>query len=187
MLKLFVRAAAVLFSFIAFGGMMTTRQSLLRELPPWVHLGKEEKNITLHTAEGDENVQAVLKNGKLSLGFEGGEYISDKEWVTADCFVFDVDHDGYDEVMLHVWKISSFGEHRPFWLEDEPDDSMTEHLFIYEWDINRPDRLKAVWMSSQMPVQGEMIEIADEDVVITAPDSSTTRWRWESWGLALIE
>ena len=166
---------------------MTPRQSLLRELPPWVHLSNTEKNITLRTAEGDEDVYAFLKNGELSFAFEGGEYRTNNEWITAGYYIFDVDHDGYDEVMLHVWKIGSFGDHRPFWLEDEPDDSMTEHLFIYEWDMNRPDRLKAIWMSSQIPVQGEYIEIIDGNVVITAPDSSITCWQWGGWGLALKE
>ena len=126
------------------GGMMTHRQSLLYDIPRWSHISSISENISIHTLDGDETAHIELKNGQLTYSINGETHRYNEDYIVSDLFVFDVDHDMEDEVVLHVWKIGSFGDHRPFWKEDEPDDHMTEHIFIYDWETQRPERLRAI-------------------------------------------
>ena len=178
-------AAAAAYS----GGIMTQRESALSSLPLWVYPNKTSLSCTVHSRDGDEQADLFLEYGTLRIKTEnGGEYISDNEWVVADCFVSDIDHDGFDEVMLHVWKKGSFGEYQPFWMEKEEKISYSEHLFIYDWRMSRPNRLEAMWMSSEIPVKGERITVDEKGrVSILSPNGKTTVWSWGGWGLALIE
>jgi len=169
------------------GAVLPHREAIFRQIPGWVQLYSLDGTITLHTVQGEETVHAVLDAGVLVLETEKEVFRTEEDWITADCFVFDVDHDGCDEVMLHVWKPGSFGEFQPFWMEPDNRREYSEHLFIYEWDMNRADRLDPVWMSSAMPVQGQNVLIEEGGVIrILAPDGSETGWCWEDWGLRLV-
>ncbi len=186
-----LRSAVLVFVTVTMpalcGGVLTHREAVFRQIPGWVRLSALNETHMLHTNQGDERMQAVLNEGMLVLETEEAVYRTDEEWITADCFVFDVDHDGYDEVMLHVWKPGSFGDFQPFWMEPDNRREYSEHLFIYEWDMSRADRLDPVWMSSAMPVQGREILIEEDGLIrILAPDGSETGWCWEDWGLRLV-
>ncbi|MBR3630919.1 MAG: hypothetical protein IKN55_10700, partial [Oscillospiraceae bacterium] len=72
----------------------------------------------------------------------------------------------------------------------KPDDKFrcTEHLFLFDWDMRQEDRLVPLWMSSQIPVDGQTVEVDDAGILrIEAPDGSVTFWRWGSWGLVRQE
>ena len=169
------------------GGIMTQRESAASSLPLWVYLDRMETSIVIHSQNGDEKADICLGNGIIRISTENGYYLSDEEWIVSGCYVSDIDHDSYDEIMLHIWKAGSFGEFHPFWIEKEDTDAYSEHLFIFDWDTNRPKRLKPMWMSSEMPVKGEYISVDENGTVrIISPDSKETFWRWEYWGLALI-
>ncbi len=141
----------------------------------------------IHAEKGEETININLKNGELSLNADQPLYKSNHEWLVIDCMIFDIDHDQNDEILLHVWKKGSFGEYQPFWREKDNKTIYSEHLFIYEWDISRADRLDPKWMSSAMPVTGEQV-IAEEngDILILSHDGNKTLWRWEEWGLILV-
>ena len=141
---------------------------------------------TVRAQGGEECVSIRLSAGELQLRTETGAFTSPEEWIVADCMLLDIDRDGFDEVLLHVWKPGSFGKYLPFWVDHDDKARYSEHLFLYEWDVQRPDRLDPIWMSSAMPVEGmEVIAEADGTIRITAPDQSVTCWRWGSWGLVL--
>ncbi len=162
-------------------GVSTHERSERALLPRWLTLHDMDEDVLIHSQSGDEQAHITLSDGRLSIT-SGGEYLSEEGHFTADCFVFDVDADGFDEVMLYVWKRGSYGRFRPFWVEEDPN-VYSGHLFIYEWDMSRPDRLDPIWMSSAMPVQGMDISVKEGDIYIISPDNSTTTWRWEGWGL----
>lgn len=155
-----------------------------RLIPEWVVLAAQQETVCMRTEAGEEQIMLSLADGRLRLG---EVYSSDAAWLVADVLIGDVDRDGVNEVLLHVWKPGSFGEYHPFWLEEVDEESYSEHLFLYEWDMQRQDRLDPKWMSSAMPVEGLQVSLAENgDVCILSPDSSRTVWRWEGWGLFLV-
>ena len=179
--------AVALISTALMGGAMTHRGSLIAMLPRWAHLRSLAEKTVIHTVNGDETVDISLDSGQLIFTADSGSIVYEPEWLVTDIFIYDADHDDEDEVVLNVWKIGSFGEHRPFWKENKTDDRMTEHIFIYDWQTDDPERLRPIWMSSQMPVQGEFLRTEKNNLIITAPDGTVTYWRWETWGLALVK
>ena len=159
-------------------GIETYRDTLIQQIPSWVILSEMEETATVHSDMGEETISIHLKDGLLSLDSENFLYQPDAEWIVADCMIFDVDHDEKDEVLLHVWKKGSFGKYQPFWREPDNKTFYSEHLFIYEWDRNSPDRLKPIWMSSAMPIFGKYVIIQENgDILIISPDGSETLWR----------
>ncbi|MBR4225134.1 MAG: hypothetical protein IKR73_10025 [Oscillospiraceae bacterium] len=164
------------------GGVMTHRDALRCDIPDWAVM---EDMHTSRTMDG-ETVTVDLHEGILSISSPDMSYTSDDEQFVAGCIFADIDHDGSDDVMLHVWKKGSYGDHHPFW-EDDDKTLFSEHLFIYHWDRTRESRLRAIWMSSSMPVTGEDVSVGDDGVVtIMSTDGSISRWCWEHWGLVRI-
>lgn len=185
---LLVPAAAAVFWFC--GGLLTHTEVLLRKVPSWVRLQEQQGSASFRTGTGTETVAYCLKNGSFSLLDSAGQklYQSDADWLVADCFFCDIDHNHTEDVVLHVWKGGSFGQYQPFWREQDDKSAYSEHLFIYDWNLSRNDRLQPKWMSSAMPVSGESVSIDQDGVFcITAPDGSRTFWKWEGWGLVLDE
>ncbi len=170
------------------GGIVTQRAHLLQDLPPWAELHRQNDAAVIRTAAGEERISMVQQDGVLHISSEELLYTSKPEWAVADSFVYDFDRDGSDEVMLHVWKRGSFGEHQPFWRKPDDKFRMTEHLFIFDWDGRRENPLVPLWMSSQIPVQAQTVDVDDAGIIrIEAPDGSVTLWEWGSWGLVRRE
>jgi hypothetical protein len=138
----------------------------------------------------DENISICLKHKKLTIeDNDSGDvlYESPKEWKISDYFYFDADNDEENEVMLVVWKKGSYGEHRPFW-DDSPDNDWTIHLFIYDWDSERADRLDPRWMSSEIGRRVTAVSVDEENRIHLIDDSGgETVWKWYTWGLVLEE
>ena len=152
------------------GGILTHEEEMRSHIPAWVTLMERDETRNI----GGEPVRISLHGGRLELTGADFAYIADETWFVADCLVFDVDRDGADEVLLHVWKPGSFEQYQPFWREADNKTLYSEHLFLYDWDTARSDRLDPFWMSSAMPVRGREV---------TAPDGSASHWYWGSWGL----
>ena len=166
------------------GGILTENEEQLTHIPSWVVLHEMDECRTI----GSETVQVQLHHGNLALTGENFCFAADSSWITADCLFCDIDRDGAAEVLLHVWKPGSFGQYQPFWRAEDNRTFYSEHLFIYEWDTARPDRLDPKWMSSAMPVFGKAVTTqADGTISISAPNGTQTQWYWEGWGLVRKE
>lgn len=173
---------------VCSGGILTQHAHLLRDLPPWAELHTQHEERSMHAVAGEESVSIALQNGMLHLTGAAFDYASPPDWAVADCFVCDLDRDGADELMLHVWKRGSFGTHQPFWQKPDDKARCTEHLFIYDWDLQRESRLVPLWMSSQIPVQGQKITVIEAGIIrIEAPDGKESLWQWGSWGVVRID
>ena len=115
------------------------------------------------------------------------EFTSESDWIVCGCYFNDLDRDGADEVMLHLWKGGVFGPYQPFWREQDDKSVYTERLFIYNWNTEQDDRLKIAWGSSRMARTGKEVWIDDNHFVrILSVDGTETAWRWEYWGLKLV-
>ena len=178
-------AAAILF-FGGLFGLLNKFGSGGLFLPTWTTWEEEDRFLTID----QEDVHLQLKNRCLKFTNPGGEllWVSDRGWKVSQVWVWDIDHDQADEVIMLVWKKGSFGDHKPFWIE-ENDEDWSQHIFIYDWDHARDDRLKPIWMSSALGIKAAQaaLEESTGKFWITTPDGVRTSWYWDSWGLLRID
>ncbi|MBR5372817.1 MAG: hypothetical protein IK130_11460 [Oscillospiraceae bacterium] len=186
MTRYLLLAAAVLTAPLLCGGVWQTPDPK-EQLPDWVTLDTIDEDVTVNTGSGTETVHVNLKDGALSITGEHMEFTSESDWIVCGCYFNDLDRDGADEVMLHLWKGGVFGPYQPFWREQDDKSVYTERLFIYNWNTEQDDRLKIAWGSSRMARTGKEVWIDDNHFVrILSVDGTETAWRWEYWGLKLV-
>ncbi|MBO6165859.1 MAG: hypothetical protein J6O17_05790 [Eubacterium sp.] len=144
--------------------------------------GEEAEKIT-------ETVAVELDNKKLTVTRPDGELLweSDEGWLVSDYLIGDIDHDDEDELTLLVWKVGSYGEYKPIWVEED-EKKWSEHIFIYDYDVREDTRIFPLWMSSKMGIEARYISLDNEEKLhITIPEGKEAIWVWENWGLTLQE
>lgn len=144
--------------------------------------GEEAEKIT-------ETVAVELDNKKLTVTRPDGELLweSDEGWLVSDYLIGDIDHDDEDELTLLVWKVGSYGEYKPIWVEED-EKKWSEHIFIYDYDVREDTRIFPLWMSSKMGIEARYISLDNEEKLhITIPEGKEAVWVWENWGLTLQE
>ncbi|MCR5006416.1 MAG: hypothetical protein K6A77_11005 [Clostridiales bacterium] len=177
-------AAAILFLSFIFG-MFLYRGADPLFLPSWVHWEQEDMDLQID----GEPIHVTLKKRCLTISDPQGKQLwtAPDDWKVSQVWIRDIDHDELDEVVFLLWKKGSFGDHKPFWIE-ENDENWSQHIFIYDWDHERKDRLKPLWMSSAMGIQAAKVQMDEQDrLLITTPEGKRTTWYWESWGLLLAD
>ena len=151
--------------------------------PDWVTWQEKTETADL---DGDGTAETLTLEGRSFTARRGEALLFEtpEEWQTADLLHADIDRDGTEEVLLLVWKQGSYGDYRPFWVE-ENDSDISEHIFIYKCD---PDRLRPIWMSSalDLPVRDWTADHAGR-LHLTAPDGSEQAAAWEGWGLKYLD
>ena len=151
--------------------------------PDWVTWQEKTEAADL---DGDGTAETLTLEGRSFTARRGEALLFEtpEEWQTADLLHADIDRDGTEEVLLLVWKQGSYGDYRPFWVE-ENDSDLSEHIFIYKCD---PDRLRPIWMSSalDLPVRDWTAD-AEGRLHLTAPDGSEQAAAWEGWGLKYLD
>lgn len=150
-------------------------------IPSFVTWNKYSSTFTL----GGETVNFTLKSRKLTISDEQGKelYHTEKGVFISDVLCTDIDHDSDIEICLMAWKRGSYGNHKPFWLKEDTD-NWTQHIFIYEWDPSRTDRLDPKWMSSALGINVTGIYSDTNSRIHLIDDKGNeTIWQWDSWGL----
>ena len=119
---------------------------------------------------------------------------SPDDWWVNYFFLGDANNDGMAELNLLVWKEGSFGPYKPFWLEEEEEDtSIKNHLFIFKLVS---DSIKPVWQSSNLDRPNYRAALIDlnndgENELLVTEGSYTdhtwqaiTLWKWNGWGFS---
>ncbi len=148
----------------------------------------------------DSRIEAVvLRHGRLSVLEDDGPEVwrSPADWWVDGFSLADADGDGWTDINMSVWKVGSFGEDRPFWLE-EPDHDLGNHLFVMDLEGGR---VWPRWQSSALdrPNCESLFADLDQDdryelVVLEGEygDGAACRgrhlavWKWQDWGFANV-
>ncbi|MBP5752886.1 MAG: hypothetical protein J6W60_08525, partial [Treponema sp.] len=108
------------------------------------------------------------------------------DWFVQDMLVKDIDRDGADELILLVWKHGSYGDRMPFW-EEKNDKELHQHIFIYKYDPKKENKVRPLWMSSQILYEIESISSGKDSFLDVTDHEGTTRtWIWQDFGLKLV-
>lgn len=108
---------------------------------------------------------------------------SQEEWEVTDFLISDINKDGWEEILILLWKQGNYGEYTPFW--EENDDEFSQHIFIYQW---KEQRLKPLWMSSGLkPRIKEWSMMEDGRIHIITDKDEDTMWIWGNWGLERVK
>jgi len=137
-----------------------------------------------------------LENGKLTIT-ENEKMIwqSSSNWWIDDFVLADSNNDGIVDINLSLWKSSSFGTSKPFWVK-ENDMSVKNHFFVLDFSGGS---IKQVWGSSNLVEPNCEFKIADvdndgkNDLVVVEGDYSqkpkcdgnyVAVWKWNDWGFS---
>ena len=107
----------------------------------------------------------------------------------SDVCVGDLDGDGYDEIILLLWKRGSYGTSHPYWQKNDLY-RFSQHLFIYTL---RDGQITPWWFSSAIGVRAADISLAvhpdgkRQMICITDPEGKESCWYWHGFGLAKLE
>ena len=165
-------------------------------LPRWVRW--RDRNITIHTYEPHPlytepgytgtvtGEAALLLSGRRVTILENGGtvYETPGNWFISDAAAADLTGDGIEEILLLVWKRGHFGGALPFW-QKRDDAGFSQHLYIFQYQ----DRtLQPSWMASKLPCDVQDFTITEDGTVrLVTPDGRESLWRWDFWGLKLLE
>ncbi len=145
------------------------------------------------------------------------KWSSDEGLDVQDGLVTDLDGDGVQELILLLWKIGKYGKHRPFWevetdradvrnspdemvgsdfaavhgsgreAEDE-DSGYSQHIFIYE--VSPELEVREKWCASDVGreiVRFKLMEKNNSIILTEDVEGVCNLWRWESFGLKLMD
>lgn len=144
-------------------------------LPRWIVW--EDKSFPY----GDTRV--TLKKGRMELE---GLWHTPWDWSVQDVLCDDINGDGREELVLLVWKHGSYGKHLPFWVKHN-DIRLEQHIFIYQWEASRENKLRALWMSSALGLEVQSMESASHhQLLITDRDGIGNLWQWQQFGLKYV-
>ena len=154
-------------------------------LPRWIKWQKEEAAF--------EELSVTLKGRKVTVrgnaNAEGMTVLwkTQADWFVQDLLIKDIDRDGADEMILLVWKHGSYGKDMPFW-EKKNDKELHQHIYIYQYDPNRENKVRPRWMSSQILYEIESISSGQGSFLdVTDHEGNTRTWVWEDFGLKLVK
>lgn len=144
-------------------------------LPRWIVW--EEKSFPY------EDARVTLEKGRLELE---GLWRTPWDWSVQDVLCDDINGDGKEELVLLVWKHGSYGKHLPFWVKHN-DIRLEQHVFIYQWEESRENKLRALWMSSALGMEVQSIASAPHhQLLITGRDGVGNLWQWQQFGLKYV-
>lgn len=120
---------------------------------------------------------------------------SPTDWWIDDFVLADTNNNGEVNINLSLWKTSSFGSSKPFWLE-ENDTSIKNHFFVLRLEDNQ---VSQVWGSSNLSDPNCEFIIADinsdgqNELLVTegyyqedlnCKGQYLAIWSWNGWGFS---
>ncbi|MBD5550594.1 MAG: hypothetical protein HDQ96_05370 [Lachnospiraceae bacterium] len=108
-------------------------------LPGWVVW--EENSI--FDASGSYEISLTKKTVHITYEKEN-IWDSPEDVKVQQILSCDIDRDDCDELIVLCWKRGRFGEHKPFWIEND-EKTWSQHIFVYEYAGNA---IRPKWMSS---------------------------------------
>lgn len=147
-------------------------------LPGWIIW----ENRTISESSGE--YEMALNRKTVEVFCQGNTvWTSPRGVKVQDALSCDIDNDGADELLLLCWKKGRYGEHKPFWVEED-EKSWSQHLFVYEY---AEGEIRPKWMSSY--IGQDVMEISYRKgappgihLLLTSPDGVVSSWFWDSWG-----
>ncbi|MCR5403300.1 MAG: CapA family protein [Butyrivibrio sp.] len=116
-----------------------------------------------------------------------------KTWETPgalmvqDALSTDLDGDGEKDLLLLLWKIGKYGSARPFWVtEDEK--AYSQHIFIYR--VSDDGQVHQKWCASEIGNEIRRMKLFEKNeqlLLVEDVTGANTLWRWESFGLKILE
>ena len=134
-----------------------------------------------------------LENGSLKISQSSKTlWQSPSDWWIDDFVLADSTNNGVVNINLSVWKPGSFGQSKPFWVE-ENDMSIKNHFFVFSLEN---EEVKPIWQSSNLAIPNceFLLEDIDGDnknelVVIEGNYNDefcqgkyVAVWQWNNWG-----
>ena len=152
------------------------------QIPDWVIW----EDSAFADAAGQYEIELRHKTVRVRCGIENEGAKTDTRviWTSPEevrvqkALSCDVDNDSTDELVLLCWKKGRYGEHRPFWVEED-EDTWSQHLFVYEYNDGR---ISPKWMSSHLGKDAADIASNGKDAPdirlwFRAPDDEMSCWK----------
>lgn len=148
-------------------------------LPGWIQWNN------INTDYGEMHVSLAQKRVTLTDN-ENLVWATEGSWKVQDMLVYDINGDNQDELVLLVWKHGSYGDHRPVWVKHN-DINIDQHIFIYQWDDNRQDYIKPLWMSSALGYKVDNINRGSKNnLIVQKHNGESGLWQWVDFGLKYV-
>lgn len=147
-------------------------------LPGWI----EWKESVLECSDSD--VMISLQNRRLEFLYKGETvWSTPSEYRVQDFQWGDIDSDGEQELLLLCWRIGTYGEHRPFWVEKN-DRRWSQHIFLYDWD---GAKITPLWMASDLGMEVQDWRYDEHGYLILLDrQEQLSSWAWLTWGLEKV-
>lgn len=124
-----------------------------------------------------------LNNKKVRVSLSGGyEWESPDKFKVSDVMLYDIDHDGNNEMLLLAWKRGKYGKDRPTWIKyDEL--SWSQHIYLYEISGKQ---VAPKWMASEIGFDVNGWNCKNGYLILGDRDGNLTYWEWDYWGLEKV-
>lgn len=161
-----------------------TREEVLLEknhLPDWVTW--QEKTFPISE---EENIEAIELLDARILVRNASEVVwqTGDEILVQDFLWCDIDRDASDELVILCWKPGLYGEHKPFWKEENTQE-YSQHIFIYDWT---GEEMYPLWMASDPGVDiAKWCYDSHDYLMVENPEGVISGWAWLSWGLEGVD
>lgn len=172
------RAKFIILAFLCIGAVCYLLWSGGVFLPEWITWEKGSS----WDASGAYEIS--LKQRAVDVLYEDRVIWSSPEGVKVQSVLScDIDNDGADELLLLCWKKGRYGEHKPFWVEQD-EKTWSQHLFVYEY---MQGEIRPKWMSSYIGQDVAKMSVRDgappgKHLMLASPDGEISSWFWDSWG-----
>lgn len=127
--------------------------------------------------------KVVLKDKKVKVDFANGEdWESPNKFKISDVMLYDIDHDGEDEMLMLALKRGKYGKDRPSWVKRD-EICWSQHVYLYEISDKR---VAPKWMASDIGFDVTGWACKNGYLILGDAEGKLTYWEWNNWGLEKV-